>query len=414
MLLRDELQAIAMAGIAAASAPAALGHRLPAGVPRGRTIVLGYGKAAAAMAEVCAARLQGEVTGCVVTRFGHGAREDTGGIRVIEASHPVPDAASLAAGATIRELAATARAGDRVIFLASGGGSALLCDPLPGLTLEEKARINRHLVRSGVAIAGINCVRRHLSRVKGGRLAAAARAAADDMHSFVISDVVGDDPAVVASGPSIASPFEPERAIAVLEASGWPVDDRLAALIRSGDDADADAPQHPVHVIATAATALDAAQRHAKALGWRVVQIGDACEGDAAATGRAHAALALEHLARGEPCLLLSGGELTVEVRAADGRGGPNLEYLTGLMAALPPQAPIAALACDSDGVDGSEDNAGGFFDRDTRADAARCEAALAANRSYDLFRELGGLVVTGPTRTNVNDIRIIAVGDKT
>ncbi len=409
MLLRDELFAIFKAGVDAASAAVAMTAQLPVTPPQGRTIVLGCGKAAGAMAEVAAAHLPGAVTGCVVTRFGHGARWPTGAIEVIEASHPVPDAASLAAGRRIRDLAATARAGDRVVFLISGGGSSLLVDPIPGLTLETKAAINAHLVKSGVPIADINCVRRHLSQVKGGRLAAAAAAAAGDMHTYVISDVVGDDPAVVASGPSIASPFEAERALSILAQSGLPVDEDLAAMIRAA--APPPVPLHPVHIIANARTALEAASSQALAQGWTVIRIGDDLHGDAAATGRAHAALALRHAAAGARCLLVSGGELTVTVRNREGRGGPNLEYLTGMMAALPEGAPVAALACDSDGIDGSEDNAGGFFDAATRASATACDAALMANRTYDLFESIGGVIITGPTRTNVNDIRLIAVG---
>ncbi|MBF9153098.1 glycerate kinase type-2 family protein [Novosphingobium jiangmenense] len=411
MALRDEMLEIFLAGVAAASAPAALAKVLPSQAPRGRTIVLGCGKAAAAMAEVAARHLPGEVTGCVVTRFGHGARGYTGGIEVIEASHPVPDAASLAAGRRIRELAETARPGDRVVFLISGGGSSLLVDPLPGLPLARKAMINEHLVKSGAPITQINFVRRHLSQVKGGRLSAAAAAAADDMHSFVISDVVGDDPAVVASGPSVASEFDPERALAILEETGWPVDVELATLMREA--CVTTSPTHPIHVIATAATALDAAVEHAMRSGWLVIRLGNDLQGEASAVGRAHAAIALDHLARAQRCLLVSGGELTVTVRNRQGRGGPNLEYLTGLMAALPDDAPIAALACDSDGIDGSEDNAGGWFGMGARAPAAACEAALTQNRTYDLFAGLGGLIVTGPTRTNVNDIRLIAVGAK-
>lgn len=410
MALRDDLTGWFMAGVAAASAPMALASRLPRTPPAGRTLVLGCGKAAAAMAETAAATLAGPVTGCVVTRHGHGARGDTGGIRVIEASHPVPDLASLAAGSDIRALAATARPGDRVIFLISGGGSALLCEPIPGLDLAQKAAITRHLVRSGVAIADINRVRRHLSLVKGGGLAAAAAAAADDMHSFIISDVVGDDPAAIASGPSIPCPWEPEAALAILAASGWPVDAALAAAVRAR--APQLAPAHPVHVIANGRTALTAVATAAAAQGWQVTRLGDELAGDAAEVGKAHAAIAMAAAAMPGRHLLLSGGELTVTVRNPDGGGGPNLEYLAGLMAALPPDAPVAALAADSDGIDGSEANAGGWFDRTCRAPASYCLAALAQNRTHALFEALGGLIISGPTRTNVNDIRMIAVGE--
>lgn len=408
MSQRAFLTGLFEAAVEAASAAHTLPQLLPQGAARGRTLVLGCGKAAAAMAEAAASQLQGDVIGCVVTRYGHGKRADTGAIEVIEASHPVPDEASRMAGTKIRALAASAQAGDRVVFLISGGGSALLCDPIPGLTLAEKARITDHLVKSGVAIGEINLVRRHLSQVKGGRLAAHAAAARADMHSFLISDVTGDDPAAIASGPSIASKFDPDVALAILAGTGWDVTRDLAENMRSARSSAA--PEHPVHVIATAAHALDAAEAGAAAQGWNVERIGDALEGDAAQTGRAHAALALTYAARPGRHLLLSGGELTVQVRARGGRGGPNLEYLAGMMAALPEGAPIAALACDTDGIDGSEDNAGGWFDANTRAPLAACEAALASNRSYDLFTGLGNLIVTGPTRTNVNDIRMIAV----
>lgn len=408
MPLRDELTSYFLSGVRAATAPVVLPPLLPAGAPRGRTIVLGCGKAAAAMAEVAAAHLQGDVAGLVVTRHGHGPTGSTGAIEVIEAGHPVPDAASFAAGGRMRELAASATADDRVVFLISGGGSALLCDPIEGITPADKAAINSHLVLSGVPIGAINLLRRHLSRVKGGRLAAAAGAAAADMHTFVISDVAGDDLGAVASGPSIGSPFEPELALEILEHSGWSMTAELAAAVRAGKGSDA--PAHPVHLIASGRTAIDVVEAAATKDGWSVERLGDTIEGDAAATGRRHAAIALGMCRRPGRHLLVSSGELTVTVREPSGRGGPNLEYLAGMMAALPAHAPIAAPAGDSDGIDGSEDNAGGYFDRLHRAGPADCEAALARNRSYDLFDRLGTLVKTGPTLTNVNDIRMIAI----
>ena len=406
-IIIDQLIGFFHAGVAAASPAAVLPGVLPTAAAAGRTLVLGCGKAAAAMAEVAAATLGGAVSGCVVTRQGHGARASTGAITVIEASHPIPDARALAAGQRIRALAESARAGDRVIFLISGGGSALLCDPIAGISLADKAAITDHLVRSGEPITAINLVRRHLSRVKGGRLAAAARRA--ELHSFLISDVAGDDPAAIASGPTIAARHEPEAALAILRRSGWPISARLAAAMRAQPAADV--PDHPVHIIASGATALAASAAAATAAGWRVLRIGDHLTGEARAVGALHARAALAHAERGERVLLLSGGELTVTVGAGGGGGGPNLEYLAGLLAALPDSAPISALAGDTDGIDGTQDNAGGWFDpllaRAARPDVA---AALAGNASYALFARHNGLLMTGPTRTNVNDIRMIAV----
>ncbi len=405
-----ELIGFFRAGIAAAHPAAVLPGWLPRDAPPGRTLVLGCGKAAAAMAEVAAATLAGPVSGCVVTRHGHGAIGPTGAIEVIEASHPIPDARALAAGQHIRALAENVAPGDRVVFLVSGGGSALLCDPIPGVSLAQKAAITDHLVRSGAPITAINLVRRHLSRVKGGRLAAAARAG--DLHSFLISDVVGDDPAAIASGPTIAAPHDPAAALAALVASGWRVEPALAAAMHAVPAPDV--PDHPVQIVASNATALAAGEAAATAAGWRVLRIGNNLTGEARDSGAAHAAVALAHAARGERVLLLSGGELTVTVHGKSGNGGgggPALEYLAGMIAALPDGAPVNALAGDSDGIDGTMDNAGGWFDpafaRRARPDVA---AALAANATHALFDRLGGLVITGPTRTNVNDMRLIAV----
>ena len=395
------------AGIAAASPAMVLPGHLPRDAPPGRTLVLGCGKAAAAMAEVAAATLVGPVSGCVVTRHGHGALAPTGAIDVIEASHPVPDARALAAGQRIRRLAESVKPGDRVVFLVSGGGSALLCDPIPGVTLAQKAAITDHLVRSGAPITAINLVRRHLSRVKGGRLAAAARSG--DLHSFLISDVVGDDPAAIASGPTIAAAHDPEGALAVLAAGGWRINPALAAAMRAVPAAVV--PDHPVHIVASNATALAATHAAATAAGWHVMRIGDDVTGEARKVGAAHAAIALAHAARGERVLLLSGGELTVTMRSSGGGGGPALEYLAGMIAALPDDAGVSALAGDSDGIDGTMGNAGGWFDPAlARCARPKVADALGTNATHALFDRLGGLVITGPTRTNVNDIRLIAV----
>jgi glycerate 2-kinase len=400
---QETLTSYFLEGVAAAGARSALPLLLPQDVPKGRTLVLGCGKAAAEMAAVAAGHLRGNVFGCVVTRHGHGVTEAVPGIDIIEASHPVPDDMSRMAGQKIRALAETATADDRVIFLISGGGSALLCDPIDGITLEQKAAITNHLVKSGTPIEDINLVRRHLSKVKGGRLAEAAAPA--ELYTYLISDVAGDDPGAIASGPSIATPFAPDRAVDVLRASGWPVDDMLVAAIKAQHPADV--PDHPVHIIATAKDALDAIEARAAMDGWKVARLGDALTGDAQQIGAAHATIAAAQQPR---TLLLSGGELTVTVRNPRGRGGPNLEYLAGLMAALPEGAALEALACDSDGIDGSENNAGGWFSATQRPPHDRVAQALASNRSYDLFAEMGGLIITGPTRTNVNDIRMIAV----
>ena len=404
---RELLSGYFLAGIAAAGARNTLPALLPKIPPAGKTLILGCGKAAAEMAQVAVNHLSGAVSGGVVTRHGHGVGHPLPGIEVIEARHPVPDFQSLEAGERLLELAASAGPEDRVIFLISGGGSSLLCAPATGISLDEKQAMTDHLVRSGVPIEDINLVRRHLSRVKGGRLAAVAGARGAELLTYVMSDVANDDPALVASGPSIGAAFVPEQAITILEASGWAVAPRSAAAIRA--NCPPMVPEHSVQLLATNTHALDAVAAKARADGWNVISLGERLTGDAAETGRAHAARAQEMAGQPGKHLLLSGGELTVKAARRDGCGGPNLEYLAGLLSALDPTVPIEAVAGDSDGIDGSEDNAGGYIDAAWAA-KADCTNALASNRTYDLFQSLGGLIITGPTRTNVNDIRMIAV----
>jgi hydroxypyruvate reductase len=394
------------AAIRASSAGVVMAGQVPADPPRGGTIVLGCGKAAAAMAAAARAQITGPVSGCVVTRYGHGLDQPVADIDIVEAGHPVPDAAGTAAAERIMALARQAGPDDRVLFVISGGGSALLCAPAPGITLADKRAITDHLVRSGAPIAAINLVRRHLSAVKGGRLGALAGARGAQLHTLIISDVVGDDPATVASGPSIAAPFEPDRAIDLLQHHGWHVDAALAAAIRA--NAPAMVPTHGTAVLANGRTAIDAviARVHDRS----VVDLGDGLTGEARTVGAAHAELARNLAARGGRHLIVSGGELTVTAPGRDGCGGPNLEYLAGLARGLLPGDPVAALAGDTDGIDGSEDNAGGFVTPGV-FDAAALDHALATHRTHALFAAHDALVMTGPTRTNVNDLRLILVG---
>ena len=383
---------------------------LPDGAPAGRNIVLGAGKAAAAMAAVAHARLEGPTEGLVVTRYGHTTTEPTGDIEVIEADHPVPDESSVDAARRMLALAESAAAGDRVIFLFSGGGSALLCAPVEGISARRKQEVTRFLLASGAPIGEINLVRKHMSAIKGGGLA--SRVAAAEMYTLVISDVVGDDPSDVASGPSIGITRNPEAALNILKNYGYKGSkDIRTALASAGQFV---VREHPVSVAATSRDALESIRHAVEAKGWEPIILGDDLVGDASDTGRRHARLAIEHYRPGARKALISGGELTVRVRNPNGRGGRNLEYLVGLMLGLNGTPGISALACDSDGIDGTEDNAGACFDAGTirRAVGAGIDfaALLSENRCYDGFERLGELVVTGPTLTNVNDIRIILI----
>lgn len=408
-----QLHAVFSAALKAVDPLAVVPPHLPA-PPKGRTVVIGAGKGGARMAQAVEAHWPGDLTGLVVTRYGHGA--DCARIEVIEAGHPVPDAAG--AEAARRILAAVEGLGpdDLVLCLLSGGGSALLTLPLDGVDIEEKRAINRALLRCGAPISEMNRVRRHLSAIKGGRLADACGPAR--VVTLVISDVPGDDPAIVASGPTIRDDSTPAQALEILDRYGIAVSDTLRARLDAPAPARVRAnPDNRVVVIATAQQALEAAAAKARDLGLTPVILGNGIEGEARDVGSVHAAIARQIRDHGQPArvpaLLLSGGETTVTVRGS-GRGGRNVEFLLGLALGLDGAAGIHGLACDTDGIDGSEDNAGAILRPDSLARARALgldpRALLVGNDAYGLFSALGDLIVTGPTRTNVNDFRAVLI----
>ena len=362
------------AAIEAASPAKRLAAYLPE-PPKGRTLVVGAGKAAASMAAAVEAVWTGPLEGIVVTRYGHGA--PTRQIEVVEASHPMPDAAGEHAALRILERVKGLTADDLVLCLFSGGGSALLAAPAPGLTLADKRAVNRALLKSGADIAEMNCVRKHLSAIKGGRLALAAAPAR--VAGLIISDVPGDDLAIIASGPTVADPSTSAQALAILRRYAINPDARIVAHLENPDSetpkpGDARFSFVSNVLIATPQMSLEAAAALARAAGVTPVLLGDAIEGDAREVGRTFAGIARSVAAHGEPargpCVLLSGGETTVTVRGA-GRGGRNAEFLLGLAIALGGAPGIHALSGDTDGIDGSEDNAGAIIGPDTPARAA-------------------------------------------
>ncbi len=424
----DPLRALLRGGFDAALAAADPLRIVPAHLPvppTGRVIVVGAGKAAAAMAlAVDRTWPEAQLDGLVVTRYGHGV--PTRRISVIEASHPVPDAAGLYAARQI--LAQVERAGpdDRVLVLISGGASALLALPVESVEMTDLKAVTQALLRSGANIREMNCVRKHLSRIAGGRLAQACRA---PMLALMISDVPGDDPSAIGSGPTVPDPTTYADACAVLRRYGIEAPASVAAHLDAGAAGRIDETpkagascfaQVENRVIATAARMLGAAQTHFEQAGYEVVQLGE-LEGEASEVARAHAQQIRERLQAGrsrrrQSFVLLSGGECTVTVRGA-GRGGRCSEYLLHLAIACDEfgiAAKVAAIACDTDGIDGSEDNAGAVCLPDSmrRAHTAGLDArAFAArNDAWGFFHGLGDLVVTGPTRTNVNDFRAIIV----
>lgn len=418
----DLLREAFLAGVAAVQAPALLPAHLPP-PPVGRTLVVGAGKAAAAMAAAVEAAYGSEVRleGLVVTRHGHGL--PTRRIRVMEAGHPLPDTDALRAAEEILRLVASAGPDDRVLGLISGGGSSLLTLPAEGLTLEDLQGVTQALLRCGAPIAEINCVRKHLTKTLGGRLAAASRA---PVLALLISDVAGDDPAVIASGPFAPDPTTHADALDVL--ARWGVAPPAAVRAHLQRGARGELPETPKpgaacfarvenRVIAGGRSALEAAARFLRARGVEPVILGDTVEGEAREVAAVFAALAREVRLHASPwtppVVLLSGGETTVTVRG-HGRGGRNAEFALALAVRLQGLAGVYALAADTDGIDGTEDNAGAWITPDSLERAAArgldARASLVDNDAYGFFAALGELLVTGPTRTNVNDFRAILI----
>ncbi len=401
--------------VAAVSPAACVPQHLPV-PPKGRTLVIGAGKAAAAMAAAAEAHWPADkpLSGMVVTRYGHGA--PTTRIRVVEAAHPVPDAAGEKAATEMYELVRDLGSDDLVLCLISGGGSALLAQPAVGLTLADKQAVNRSLLKSGANIHEMNCVRKHLSGIKGGRLALACAPAR--VVTLGISDIPGDDASVIASGPTVADPTTREEALAILDKYRIEVPANVRARLES-PDCETPKPGDPrlahceTHVIATAQQALQAAAFYARKHGVTPLILGDSIEGESRDIAFMHAAIARQIAAHDEParrpCVILSGGETTVTVRG-DGRGGRAAEFMLALASVL--EIPVWALAADTDGIDGTEDNAGAWFGPAIVTEAAskglNTKSFLARNDGYGFFAALDRLIVTGPTRTNVNDFRAI------
>ncbi len=406
--------------VAAVSAAQCLPAFLPE-PPRGRTIVIGAGKGAAAMAEAVEQHWKGELSGLVVTRYEHGRAPGTQGrIEVVEASHPVPDAAGQRAAQRMVELLDGLTEDDLVLCLISGGGSALLAAPAEGLTLADKQTVNRALLKSGASIGEMNCVRKHLSSIKGGRLALACAPAR--VETLLISDIPGDDPTLIASGPTLPDATTCADALAVINKYGIDVPAAVRRHLETGagetpKPGDARFESHRSHVIATAQDALEAAAAQARALGYEAHILSDSIEGEARDVAEVHAGIVRQIVARNQPfnkpCVILSGGETTVTVRG-NGRGGRNAEFLLALGVALDGLPGVHAIACDTDGIDGSEDNAGAILTPDSlkRAEALglKPKQLLDNNDGYGFFDALGDLIVTKPTRTNVNDFRAILI----
>jgi hydroxypyruvate reductase len=419
MSAKSFLRALFDRAVAAVSAEACMSKELHLPPISGRNVVLAVGKAAAAMASVAARQIGGPVEGLVITRRGHAGPPHVlpPSVKLIEAGHPIPDNESILAGERALELVRGLGARDRLVALISGGGSALMTLPVPGVSLGDKRAVTESLLKSGATIGEINSVRKHLSAIKGGRLA--VEAAPAQVTTLIISDIPGDDPSFVASGPTVVDHTTLATAREILDRYRIAVPVSVAAALNRPENetppsdalgiAGAD-----VRIVARARDALEAAADLAASRGYKLTNLGDHLQAEARYLGAGHAALARRQSADGLARVILSGGETTVRVTNPNGRGGRNLEYLLGMAIALDGAPNIYAIACDTDGIDGTEDNAGGIIVPDTLARARELgldpRAALTQNQAYEFFEALGDLVMTGPTRTNVNDFRAIII----
>ncbi|HEY2188305.1 MAG TPA: glycerate kinase [Caldimonas sp.] len=390
----------------------------PESLGAGRLVVIGAGKASAAMARTVEEHWRGPLSGLVVTRYGYGVACER--IEIVEAAHPVPDAAGVAAAERILELVQGLGADDLVLCLISGGGSSLLSLPPAGATLADKQQLNRALLASGATIGEMNCVRRHVSAIKGGRLAAACHPAR--VLTLLISDVPGDRPGDIASGPTVADPTTCADALDIVRRYGIALPQSLRALLESGrgesvKPGDPRLARAETRIVAAPQLALEAAAAVARDAGIAAHILGDAIEGEAKDVGKVLAGIALQVAGRAQPfappCVLLSGGETTVTVRG-HGRGGRNVEFLLSLAIGLDGRPGIHALAADTDGVDGQEEIAGALIGPDSLARAwalgVRPNDRLADNDGHGFFQALGDSLVTGPTLTNVNDFRALLI----
>lgn len=415
---RAFLENLFSVAVAAADPDRVLAANLPE-KPRGRTVVIGAGKGAAQMARAFERLWDAPLTGVVVTRYGYAVPCER--IEILEAAHPVPDDSGLIASGRLMAAVRGLTGDDLVVALVCGGGSALLPAPAGDLTLADEIAVNKALLASGAPISAMNAVRKQVSRIKGGRLAALAHPAR--VVSLVVSDIPGDNPALVASGPTIADETTRADALRLIGRYRLDLPDAVMRHIRDGKDepplpSDACFARNEVKLVASAAVSLEAAAEAAKKAGVEAVILSDAIEGEAAEVGRVHAAIAAEVVRRDrpfqKPVVILSGGETTVTIKGKDGKGGRNGEFLLSFACAADGLEGLSALAADTDGIDGSEDNAGAFADGTTvarLADKGKDAAAfLSRNDSWTAFDALGDLFVPGPTGTNVNDFRAILI----